>query len=102
MITTGSPSTSFLATCGNEPSDCAPPFGGRHGTRLKISPADFAAAFTLSIAVALRVLDAAALPACGEAAGCGLAWSVACGAACAAFCACAADIETWVNNRNAA
>ena len=31
---------SLLATCGSEPSACTPPFGGRQGTRLKISLAD--------------------------------------------------------------
>src|SRR6185312_5206959 len=43
-----------------------PPFGGRHGTRLKMSPADFATSFTLSIALAVRLLG------CGEA-----GWSTA-------------------------
>ena len=52
MITTGWPAMSLLATCGSEPSDCAPPFGGRQGTRLKMSLADFATCFTLSMALA--------------------------------------------------
>src|SRR5580765_6017943 len=55
MITTGSPAASLLATCGNEPIDLAPPFGGRQGTRLKMSPADFATSFTFSIALLVRL-----------------------------------------------
>jgi hypothetical protein len=55
MITTGSPAASLLATCGNEPIDLAPPFGGKQGTRLKMSPADFATSFTRSIAVLVRL-----------------------------------------------
>ena len=55
MITTGSPEASLPATCGSDPIDLAPPFGGRHGTRLKMSPADFATCFTLSIALAVKL-----------------------------------------------
>ena len=54
------------ATCGSDPIDLAPPFGGRHGTRLKMSPADFATSFTFSIALAVRLFCS------GE-----LAWSTA-------------------------
>ena len=53
-ITTALPATSLAATCGSEPIDLAPPFGERHGTRLKISPADFATSLTLSIALPAR------------------------------------------------
>src|SRR5258708_14999847 len=55
MITTGSPAASLFATCGSDPIDLAPPFGGRHGTRLKMSPADFATCFTFSIALVARL-----------------------------------------------
>src|SRR2546428_6853460 len=51
MITTGCPATSLLATCGSDPIDLELPFGGRQGTRLKMSPADLATSFTLSIAL---------------------------------------------------
>src|SRR5262245_11752522 len=37
MIVTGCPAISLLATRGSEPIDLLPPFGGRHGTRAKIS-----------------------------------------------------------------
>ena len=36
------------------PSFVTPPFGGRQGTRLKMSPADFATSLTLSIALPAR------------------------------------------------
>src|SRR5256885_6766273 len=55
MMTTGSPEASLLATCGSDPIDLAPRFGGRHGTRLKMSPADFATSLTFSIALAVRL-----------------------------------------------
>src|SRR5580704_3177630 len=55
MITTGCPAISLFATCGSEPSDCAPPFGGMQGTREKTSLADFATCFTVSIAFAVSV-----------------------------------------------
>src|SRR5437773_10146617 len=55
MITTGWPAASLAATCGSEPICLAPPFGGRQGTRLKMSPADFATSFTLSIALPVRL-----------------------------------------------
>src|SRR5450631_46324 len=64
MITTGSPAASLLATCGSDPIDLAPPFGGKHGTRLKMSPADFATSLTFSIVLAARLFGCA-----------GLAWS---------------------------
>src|SRR3982074_2353314 len=66
MITTGSPEASLLAPCGNDPIDLAPPFGGRQGTRLKMSPADFATSLTFSIAFVVRLFCCA-----------GLAWSTA-------------------------
>src|SRR3984893_7292349 len=65
-MTTGSPEASLLATCGSDPIDLAPPFGGRQGTRLKILLADFATSFTLSIALVVRLFC------CG-----GFAWSTA-------------------------
>ena len=37
MITTGLPAASLAATCGSDPIDLTPPFGGRQGTRLKMS-----------------------------------------------------------------
>src|SRR5580704_12982574 len=52
---TGSPEASLPATCGSDPIDLAPPFGGRHGTRLKTSLADFATCLTLSIAFSVRL-----------------------------------------------
>ena len=54
-ITTGSPAASLLATRGSEPIFLAPPFGGRQGTRLKMSPADFATSLTFSIALEVRL-----------------------------------------------
>src|SRR6266436_7960662 len=59
MITTGSPAASLLATCGSDPIDLAPPFGGKHGTRLKMSPADFATSLTFSIVLAARLFGCA-------------------------------------------
>src|SRR5690242_2578537 len=55
MITTGSPDASLLATCGSDPNDLTLPFGGRQGTRLKMSVADLATSFTLSIALSVRL-----------------------------------------------
>src|SRR5437762_1133595 len=124
MMTTGSPEASLLATCGSDPTDLAPPFGGRHGTRLKMSPADFATSFTLSIALAVRLFccagfarsTAAILPAPVGAVACGagglglsdLALSdlapsdrVACCAAWTAW-ARAGDIDAAVGSTNAA
>src|ERR1700741_5447182 len=63
MIVTGWPAISLFATCGKEPTALAPPFGGRHGTREKMSEADFATSFTLSIARVAALFCA------------GLAWS---------------------------
>src|SRR5882757_9492943 len=60
-ITTGWPAASLLATCGSEPIDLETPFGDRQGTRLKISVADFATSFTLSIARPVRPFCAAGL-----------------------------------------
>src|SRR5262249_48912358 len=51
MIRSGCPAISLLATCGSEPIDFLPPFGGRHGTRAKIS-------LTLSTARAAMLLCA--------------------------------------------
>src|SRR5512132_3921730 len=65
-MTTGSPEASLLATCGSDPIDLTPPFGGRQGTRLKMSPADFATSLTFSIALAVRLF-------CCD----GFAWSTA-------------------------
>src|SRR3982074_336407 len=70
MITTGSPEASLFATRGSDPMVRAPPFGGRHGTRLKMSPADFATSLTFSIALVVKLFccggfdwsTAAALP----------------------------------------
>ncbi len=77
MIATGWPAASLPATCGSDPTDCAPPFGGRHGTRLKISLADLATCLTLSIARVARLFwrrigridsgDGAGVPGCGAA-----------------------------------
>src|SRR5882757_4518613 len=55
MITTDSPEASLFATRGSDPTVRAPPFGGRHGTRLKMSPADFATSLTFSIALVVRL-----------------------------------------------
>src|SRR6186713_2720715 len=105
-MTTGLPATSLPATCGSEPIAFAPPFGDRQGTRLKMSPADFATCFTLSMARAV-------MPRCsadgwvaatvvwdGEA-GAGLADCVGAGVACAA-CAWAGACATGVSNSRAA
>src|SRR5579883_373477 len=56
MMTTGWPEANLAATCGSVPTGCAPPFGGRQGTRLKMSLADFAACLTLSTARSVRLL----------------------------------------------
>src|ERR1700737_1361922 len=55
-MTTGWPAASFFATCGRDPIDLRPPFGGRQGTRLKMSLAAFALSLTLSIALIVRFL----------------------------------------------
>src|SRR3954453_18284755 len=54
MIPPALPPPPLAATCGNEPIVLAPPFGARHGTRLRISPAVFATSLTLSIALPAR------------------------------------------------
>src|SRR5207244_11539171 len=104
---------SLLATCGSDPIDLEPPFGGRHGTRLKMSPADLATSFTLSIALpampfaaglaAIVTAGGAALSAGGfcsvlfpdlalsDSAAC---WAVCCGA----VWACSGDIEAAINS----
>src|ERR1700691_5077301 len=114
MIVTGAPSASLLATCGSEPIDLVPPFGGRHGTRLKMSPADCATSLTFSIALAVRLLLGC----------CGFVWSTATAlpvptvcdadalklsdlappdsAACWRAWACATGISAGVNSTNAA
>jgi hypothetical protein len=56
----------LLATCGSDPIDLAPPFGGKHGTRPKMSPVDFATSLTFSIVLVARLFCCA-----------GLAWSTA-------------------------
>ena len=56
MIVTGSPDASLPATCGSDPTGLTPPFGGRHGTRLKMSLADCATSLTFSIALVVRLL----------------------------------------------
>src|SRR5256885_4129467 len=115
MITTGCPAASLLATCGSDPIDLEPPFGGRHGTRLKISPADLATSFTLSIALPAMPfcaveLTAAVCPACGWALSAGgffsalfsalaLSDSAACWAACCgAVCARSGSTEAGINS----
>src|SRR5581483_1488793 len=55
MITTGSPAASLCATRGNDPTERGAPFGGKQGTRLKISPADFATCLTFSTALSVRL-----------------------------------------------
>src|SRR2546423_1715678 len=52
LLPAGGPEASLPATCGSDPIDLGPPFGGRQGTRLKMSPADFATSFTVSIVLA--------------------------------------------------
>src|SRR5882672_4743572 len=97
-ITTGWPAASLPATCGSDPIDFAPPFGGRHGTRPRMSVADFATSFTLLIALLVMLLGAdgldgstaATLPAPVVDA-CGFAVSVLAlseSVACCAVCAC--------------
>src|ERR1700737_1661337 len=61
MITTGWPAASLLATCGSDPNGWTPPFGGRQGTRLKMSLADFATCLTLSTAFAVKPFCSAGL-----------------------------------------
>src|ERR1700678_2372205 len=113
MIVTGTPNASLVATCGSEPIGLIPPFGGRQGTRLKMSLADFATSLTFSIALVGRLLG------CGE-----LAWSAAAAlpittvcdtdaltptdlaapdsAACWRACACAGSISAGANSTKAA
>src|SRR5271169_1211301 len=76
MISTGSPAASLPATCGSDPIDLGAPFGGRHGTRLKMSLADFATCLTFSIALSVRLFG------CG-----GLIWSTAATLPCSDFSA---------------
>src|SRR5689334_2130066 len=75
-------------------------FGGRQGTRLKMSPADFATCFTLSMAREVMPRcsgDVAATVVCeGDA---GLAVCAGAGVACAT---CARDCEAGVSNSSAA
>src|ERR1700731_777590 len=114
MISTGSPDASLPATCGSDPTGLTPPFGGRQGTRLKISPADFATSLTFSIALAVRLFccdglagsTAATLPVptvWDVAAGSGLALSAsaACWAGWAA-CARAGNIDPGASRRSTA
>ena len=80
-MTTGLLAASFAATCGSEPTDGATPFGGRHGTRLKISPARVATAFTFSITLPGRPVFAGVAAATSDEDKAGVA--VAMGAVCA-------------------
>jgi hypothetical protein len=114
-ITTGWPATSLLATRGSDPIDLEAPFGGRQGTRLKMSPADFATSFTLSIALPVTPFCAAGLPVAAGAA-CGgalsaeglfsglfsvlaLSDSAACGPVCCeAVWACSGNTEAGINS----
>src|ERR1700679_3042082 len=64
MITTGSPAASLCATRGSEPTVLGAPFGDRHGTRLKISLAVFAACLTFSIALSVRLFAGPWLSGC--------------------------------------
>src|SRR5215212_8532948 len=106
---------SLLATCGSDPIDLEAPFGGRHGTRLKMSPADLAASFTLSIALPVMPFWAAGLAtpvgaACGWALSTGgfcsvlfpdlaLSDSAACWAVCCgAVWACSGATEAGINS----
>src|SRR4051812_3360362 len=123
MMTTGSPAASLLATRGSDPILCALPFGDKHGTRLKMSVADFATSFTLSIALPVRPFcadgsAAATLPAPVAGAACGFVVSdlavsdlavsdlalsdsaAACWAGCC--CACAGDAHAGVSTASAA
>src|SRR5690349_8115689 len=95
MITTGSPLASFFATCGSDPIEEVSPLGGRHGTRLKMSLADLAACFALSIALSVRLF-------CGASAGTGAAepGAAAVGAA-RADCARAQCSATGMRSRSA-
>src|SRR5213080_2147466 len=83
MIVTGLPATSLAATCGSDPMVFAPPFGDRHGTRLKISPADFATSLTLSIALPARPFCCEALAGSTDATPVVAALALSEGAACA-------------------
>src|SRR5271169_5922579 len=76
MISTGSPAASLPATCGSDPIDLGAPFGGRHGTRLKMSLADLATCFIFSIALSVRLVGG------GE-----LVWSTAATLPCSDFSA---------------
>src|SRR3954454_19237120 len=101
---TGWPGTGLPATCGSEPIAFAPPFGDRQGTRLKMSPADFATCFTLSMARAVMPRwagDVAATVVWDGEAEAGLADCCGAGVACAAG-SCARDCDTGVSNSNAA
>jgi hypothetical protein len=114
----------LLATRGSDPIDLEAPFGGRHGTRLKMSPADFATSFTLSIALPVMPFCAAGLlpaagAACGGAPSAGgffsalfsvlfsvlalsdsaACWAVCCGAVCCgAVWASSGDTEAAINS----
>src|SRR5215207_3691842 len=115
MITTGWPATILPATCGSDPIDLEAPFGGRHGTRLKISPADFAASLTLSIALPVMPFGAAGLTAadgaaCGGALSAGGCFSAlfsvlalsdsaaCCAVCCGAVWACSGDTEAGIKS----
>ena len=99
------------ATCGSDPIDLAPPFGGKQGTRLKMSLADFATCLTLSIAFAVRpfcsgsrLWSADAAPVVTK--GCGAATLLSDGAgvwaAWAVICARTGEFEIDASSRSAA
>ena len=105
----------MLATRGSDPIDLEAPFGGRQGTRLKMSPADLATSFTLSIALPVMPFCAVGLAAAVGAA-CGgalsaegffsvlfsvLAWSdsaACCAVCCGAVWARSGDTEAGINS----
>src|SRR5207245_9869290 len=114
MTTPAGPATSLLATRGSDPIDLGAPFGGRQGTRLKMSPADLATSFTLSIALPVMPfwaggLAAAVGAACGGALSAEGFFSVmfsvlalsdsaaCCALCCGAVCASSGDTEAGIN-----
>src|SRR6201991_710998 len=104
-MTTGCPDASLVATCANDPIDRAPRFGGRHGTRLKMSPADFATCWTFSISLVARLFGCAG-SACSAAAGRRLPVPVVCGSVACLFrpsdLAPSDSVACWVDSARAA